>query len=63
MSFPEWGIDSSLPDDAAYVADMGQMFNSDDFSFQAYFDDGDDGIATLGPDIPNATAAYRNAFK
>jgi hypothetical protein len=62
MSFPEWGIGAGTPDDATYVADMGQMFNSDDFSFQAYFDDGDDGIAILGSAIPNATAAYSKAF-
>jgi hypothetical protein len=63
MSFPEWGLAAGLPDDSGYVADMGQMFNNDDFSFQSYFDDGNDGIATLGPDIPNATAAYSKAFK
>ena len=62
MSFPEWGIGAGTPDDAAYVADMGKMFNSDDFSFQSYFDTGDDGIATLGSAIPNATAAYSKAF-
>jgi Glycosyl hydrolase family 26 len=62
MSFPEWGIGTGLSDDAAYVADMGQMFNNDDFSFQAYFDTGDDSIASLGSDLPNATAAYAKAF-
>jgi hypothetical protein len=62
MSFPEWGIGGGLSDDASYVADMGQMFKDDDFSFQAYFDTGDDGIAQLGSSIPNATAAYSKAF-
>lgn len=62
MSFPEWGIGTGLSDDATYVADMGQMFNKDDFSFQSYFDTGDDSIATLGSALPNATAAYAKAF-
>jgi hypothetical protein len=62
MSFPEWGIGTGLPDDPTYVDDMGQMFNNDDFSFQSYFDTGDDSIATLGSAIPNATAAYAKAF-
>ena len=38
------------------------MFNRDDFAFQSYFDTGDDGIATLGSAIPDATAAYSKAF-
>jgi hypothetical protein len=42
---------------------MGQMFSQDDFAFESYFDVGDDGIATLGSDIPNATATYTQAFK
>jgi hypothetical protein len=62
MSFPEWGLGDGAPDDPAYVTDMGQMFNSDDFAFQSYFDTNDDGIASLGGSIPNATAAYSKAF-
>jgi hypothetical protein len=42
---------------------MAQMFKQDDFSFESYFDDNDDGIAPLGSDIPEATAAYAKAFK
>jgi len=61
LSFPEWGLGSG-DDDPAYVTDMGKMFSSDDFSFETYFDAGDDGIATLGSDIPNATSAYGSAF-
>jgi uncharacterized protein (UPF0333 family) len=61
MSFPEWGVTST--DDGTYVTDMGQMFNSDDFSFESYFDVGDDGIPQLGSSIPNATAAYTKEFK
>lgn len=61
LSFPEWGI--SVTDDAAYVTDMAQMFKQDDFSFESYFDDNDDGIAPLGSDIPDATAAYAQAFR
>jgi hypothetical protein len=63
LSFPEWGLSQGGPDDATYVTDMGQMFNNDDFSFESYFDDGNDGIDQLGPSIPNATAAYTRAFK
>ena len=55
MSFPEWGL-SSGDDDTTYVTDLAHMFNSDDFAFQSYFDDGDDGVAQLGSTIPNATA-------
>jgi hypothetical protein len=62
MSFPEWGLAQGTPDDAQYVTDMSQMFNSDDFSFQSYFDTNDDGIDPLGADIPNATAAYAEGF-
>lgn len=63
LSFPEWGLDTGLPDDAAYITGVAQMFSQDDVSFESYFDDGNDGIAMLGPDIPNATAAYSQAFK
>jgi beta-mannanase len=63
LSFPEWGLVTGLPDDAAYVTGIAQMFSRDDFSFETYFDDGNDGIATLGPGIPNATAAYSQAFR
>ena len=63
FSFPEWGIDSGLPDDATYVADMAQIISQKNFSFESYFDTNDDGIVPLGPAIPNATAAYSQAFK
>jgi hypothetical protein len=61
LSLPEWGI--GVTDDAAYVADMAQIFKQDNFSFESYFDDNDDGIAPLGSDIPDSTAAYSQAFK
>lgn len=63
MSFPEWGLDNGEPDDAAYITGMAQMFNRDDFSFETYFDADDDGIVPLGSAIPNATAAYSQAFR
>lgn len=63
MSFPEWGVGTSGPDDGSYVTDMAKMFNQNDFAFESYFDSNDDGVATLGSDIPNATAAYAQAFK
>lgn len=61
LSFPEWGLD--VMDDPVYVTDMAQMFKQDKFSFESYFDNNDDGIAPLGPDIPDSTAAYSQAFK
>jgi Glycosyl hydrolase family 26 len=63
MSFPEWGISSGSPDDASYVTNLVQMFKQDDFAFESYFDNSTDGIAQLGSSIPNATAAYAQAFK
>jgi hypothetical protein len=63
MSFPEWGIDGGDPDDATYVTDMMALFKKDDFAFESYFDNGNDGVDTLGPSIPKATAAYVAAFK
>jgi hypothetical protein len=63
LSFPEWGINSGKPDDSQYVTDMAQLFNNDKFSFESYFDTNDDGIAPLGSTIPDATAAYSQAFK
>ena len=62
MSFPEWGLGQGTPDDSAYVTDMGQMFNNDDFAFQSYFDTNDDSIDPLGTSIPDATSAYSKAF-
>jgi hypothetical protein len=62
MSFPEWGLGDGTPDDATYVNDLGQMFNSDDFAFQSYFDVNADSIMPLGSDIPNVTAAYAKNF-
>jgi hypothetical protein len=45
------------------MTDMGQMFNTDDFSFESYFDTGGDGVAPLGSSIPSATAAYSTTFR
>ena len=60
LSFPEWGLGAG--DDPAYMTGMAQMFDSNDFSFESYFDNNDDGIAPLGSAIPNATTAYAQAF-
>jgi hypothetical protein len=63
MSFPEWGLLAG-DDDATYVKEMTSLFNSEDFSFESYFDTGGGGtIAELGRKIPKATAAYAQAFK
>jgi hypothetical protein len=62
MSFPEWGVTAG-EDDPSYVADLGQMFHSDDFAYESYFDPGTSPtVASLGPSIPQATAAYVKAF-
>jgi hypothetical protein len=63
LSFPEWGIAIGTSDDARYVTEMAQAFNSNTFSFESYFDTNTAGIAPLGAAIPDATAAYSQAFK
>jgi hypothetical protein len=61
MAFPEWGLTAG-DDDPAYVNGLSAMFNSDDFAYQSYYDDGDSGIAQLGSSIPKSTTAAK-AFK
>lgn len=63
LSFPEWGLNQGGPDDTAYMNGMTQMFSSDNFSFESYFDTGGDGIQQLGSGIPNATSIYTQSFK
>ena len=63
LSFPEWGIGISTSDDVGYVTNMAQLFNSDTFSFESYFDTNSARIAPLGEAIPGATGAYSQAFK
>jgi beta-mannanase len=62
LSFPEWAIYDGTTDDASYVNQIAQMFKEDDFSYESYYDTGGSGIAMLGSDLPNATAAYAQAF-
>ena len=63
MSFPEWGLTAG-GDDPTYVTDIAQMFNSDDFAYQSYFDPGTSpSVTALGSSVPQATAAYAQAFK
>jgi hypothetical protein len=62
LSFPEWGLGKNAGDDTAYVNQLAKMFQSDDVAFESYFDDGNDNIAELGPEIPKATRAYSEAF-
>jgi beta-mannanase len=45
----------------AYVDIVGADLY-DDTSFQAYFDDGDDGVTQLGSTVPQSVAAYQAAF-
>jgi hypothetical protein len=62
MAFPEWGLTAG-EDDPAYVTDLAQMFHSDDFAYESYFDPGtNSSVAKLGSSIPQATAAYARAF-
>jgi hypothetical protein len=63
LSFPEWAIYSGTSDDPSYVTDMAQIVNDGNFSYQCYYDTGGAGVAMLGSAIPNATAAYSQAFK
>jgi hypothetical protein len=63
LSFPEWAIYSGTSDDPTYVADMAQIFNDGDFSYECYYDTGGAGVAMLGSAIPNATATYTQVFK
>jgi len=62
MSFPEWGLVAGK-DDPAYMTDMGNMFNSDNFAFESYYDTNTNDVAPLGSSTPSATAAYSQAFK
>jgi len=62
MSFPEWGLPTG-DDDPAYVTGLAGMFNSEDFAYESYFDNNDDGIVPFGKSMPKATAAYASAFK
>lgn len=63
LSFPEWAIYSGTSDDPTYITSMAQVVNDGDFSYQCYYDTGGAGVAMLGSAIPNATAAYSQAFK
>jgi hypothetical protein len=63
LSFPEWAIYSGTSDDTTYITDMARIYNGGNFSFESYYDTGGNGIAMLGSAIPNATAAYSQAFK
>jgi glycosyl hydrolase family 26 len=63
LSFPEWAIYSGTSDDTAYITDMARIYNGGNFSFESYYDTGGNGVAMLGSAIPNATAAYSQAFK
>jgi beta-mannanase len=62
MSFPEWGLYTGN-DDPAYVTELAQMFKSDDFAYQSYFDSNDNGIAPLGSATPKSTTTYAKALK
>ena len=62
MSIPEWGEVTGYSDDPAYVQGIASVTKDGDFSFQAYFDCGADGINQLGSDEPLSTTAFVNAF-
>ena len=61
IALPEWGLPSG-DDDPAYVGGIGHLVANNDVAYQSYFDTNDDGIATLGSDIPKSTATYEKEF-
>ena len=65
MSIPEWGLVGSsqgIGDDPYYVAGIASYVRTHNVAFQSYFDSGANGILQLGPSVPKALAAYRQAF-
>jgi Glycosyl hydrolase family 26 len=62
MSFPEWGLTGS-GDDASYVSEIARAFDNGDFAFESYFDINGKDVTALSAKVPNATAAYAQAFK
>jgi beta-mannanase len=59
LAFGEWGLEQG--DDPAYVNGIGDTVNSDNFAYQAYFDDGD-GAEELNSSVPQSVAAYKEQF-
>jgi hypothetical protein len=63
MSFPEWGLSSSPNgDDPAYIDGIGAAVANGDFSFEAYFDAGAQGMMILGSTTPLSLAAFQHWF-
>ena len=64
MSFPEWGLlKSPNGDDVAFVNGIGSAFRNLDFSFETYFDAGDDGVLQVGQATPLSTVAFQRWFR
>jgi hypothetical protein len=63
MSFPEWGLLADPDgDDAAYISGIGSTMAREDFSFETYFDAGDDGILQIGPGTPLSLPVFHRWF-
>jgi hypothetical protein len=63
MSLPEWGLLESLNgDDPAYINGIGSAFSSKNFSFECYFDAGDNGTLQVGPATPLALPVFQKWF-
>lgn len=63
MSFPEWGLlKNPNGDDAAYINGIGSSIAKGNFSFEAYFDAGDNGTLQVGPATPLSLVAFQRWF-
>jgi hypothetical protein len=63
MSLPEWGLFASGGgDNPGYINGIGTMVANDDFSFEAFFDNGTGGTLQLGSGTPLSTAAFQQSF-
>jgi hypothetical protein len=62
MSFPEWGLYNSPGDDAGYVNGIGSTVTSGNFSFESYYDVGNDNTMALGANTPLSLAAFTKWF-
>jgi beta-mannanase len=63
MSLPEWGLfTSGGGDNPGYIDGIGSMVANGNFSFEAFFDAGDDNTLGLGAGTPLSLAAFQQWF-
>lgn len=60
LSIPEWGLEGK--EDTAYMNGVIGIVKANEVAYQSYFDCNCDSIIPLGPEVPESTAAYRQAF-